>query len=101
MGLAIAAALAFYPLTLHAQCSGDTDPDSLACQIEEPGDSSTQTQEAPAVFDISGPAQRQPRADVSNDASAVGSLPAGSTYTERPLRGRAHAFPAALLSASP
>ncbi len=82
-GLAIAAALAFCPRTLHAQCSDDSDPDSLACQIEEPGGSSSHSQEAPAVFDVSGPAQKQPRADLSNEASAVGSLTAGSTYTER------------------
>jgi protein involved in polysaccharide export with SLBB domain len=82
-GLAVAAALASYPRSLHAQCSDDSDPDSLACQIQEPSSSSSQSHEAPAVFDVSGPVQKQPRADLSNEASAVGSLTAGSTYTER------------------
>jgi protein involved in polysaccharide export with SLBB domain len=86
-GLAAAAVLAFCPRALHAQCSDDTDPNSLACQIEDPGNSSTKTQEAPAVFNLSGPVQSQPRADVSSEASAVGSLAAGSSYTERPPRG--------------
>jgi polysaccharide biosynthesis/export protein len=86
-GVAVATVLAFCPWTLHAQCSDDTDPNSLACQIEDPGNSSTKMQEAPAVFNLSGPAQSQPRADVSSEASAVGSLAAGSSYTEqRPPR---------------
>lgn len=83
LGLVIPLAVAFYPGPLHAQCSEDSDPDSLACQIQEPGGSSSQSQEAPAVFDVSGPVQRQPRADQSSEASAVGSLTSGSTYTER------------------
>lgn len=83
LGLAVASAFALYAWPLHAQCSDDSDPDSLACQIQEPGSSSSQSQEAPAVFDVSGPAQKQPRADRSSDASAVDSLAAGSTYTER------------------
>jgi len=56
--------------------------DSLACQIQEPTNSSSQSQEVPAVFDVSGPVQRQTRADASTEASAVDSLAAGSTYTE-------------------
>src|SRR5271155_5792837 len=85
-GLAVFTVLAFCPWALHAQCSDDTDPNSLACQIEDSGNSSTKPQEAPAVFNLSGPAQSQPGADVSSDASAVGSLAAGSSYTERPSR---------------
>ena len=81
LGLTVIAALAFFPWPLHAQCSDDSD--SLACQIQEPTNSSSQSQEAPAVFDVSGPVQRQPRADQSSEASAVGSLTSGSTYTER------------------
>jgi len=72
---------------VHAQCSADTDPDSLECQVQAPLNSSTATQEAPAVFSLPGPDQKQPRADLSNEASAIGSLPDGSTYTERPSRG--------------
>jgi protein involved in polysaccharide export with SLBB domain len=82
-GLAATAFLIFCPSALHAQCSGDTDPNSLACQVEDPGNSSTETQEAPAVFNLSGPVQSQPRADLSSEASAVGSLAAGSSYTEQ------------------
>ena len=52
----------------------------------DPGNSSTHTQEAPAVFNLSGPVQSQPRADLSSEASAVDSLAAGSSYTERPPR---------------
>ena len=82
--ITIAAVLAFYPRMLQAQCSEDSDPDSLACQVQAPLNSSMPTQEAPAVFSLSGPDQKQPRADLSNEASAIGSLPDGSTYTERP-----------------
>jgi polysaccharide biosynthesis/export protein len=82
-GVAVATVLAFCPWTLHAQCSDDTDPNSLACQIEDTGNSSTKTQEAPAVYSLSEPVQGQPRADVSSEASAVGSLAAGSSYTEQ------------------
>jgi polysaccharide biosynthesis/export protein len=85
--LAATAALIFCPGTLRAQCSDDTDPNSLACQVEDPGNSSTQTQDAPAVFSLSGPVQSQPHADLSSEAPAVGSLAAGSSYTEqRPPR---------------
>ncbi len=81
--IAILAALAFCPRTLRAQCSEDSDPDSLACPVQAPLNSSVPTEEAPAVFSLSGPGQKQPRADLSNEASAIGSLPVGSTYTER------------------
>ena len=80
--------LACCPRTLPAQCSADSDPDSLACQDLAPLSSSTPTEEAPALLNLSGPNQRQPRADLSDEASATGSLPAGSAYTERPSRNR-------------
>ena len=82
-GMIIATALVFHPRSLRAQCSDDSDPDSLACQIQVTSNSSGQSQEAPAVFDVSGPVQRQPRADQSSEASAVGSIAPGSNYTER------------------
>jgi protein involved in polysaccharide export with SLBB domain len=84
--VAVLAAVAFCPWTLHAQCSEETDPNSLACQIEDPGNSSTQTQESPDVFNVTGPVQNQPRSDVSSEASSVDSLAAGSSYTARPAR---------------
>ncbi len=77
---------------MHAQCSDDSAPDSLACQVQQPLSSPSSTQQAPAVFDISGPDQRQPRPDLSSEATAVGSLPAGSEYNEGPS-GRERAQP--------
>jgi len=38
------------------------------------------------VFNVSGPDERHPRADLSSESSAVGSLPDGSTYTESASR---------------
>jgi protein involved in polysaccharide export with SLBB domain len=74
----------FYPRAFHAQCADDSDPDALACQAQDGLTPSTGTQEAPAVFQISGPDAKHPHADLSNEASAVGSLANGSSYTERP-----------------
>ena len=54
-GLAATVALIFCPWPIRAQCSDNTDPNSLACQVEDPDNSSTKTQEAPAVFNLSGP----------------------------------------------
>jgi protein involved in polysaccharide export with SLBB domain len=81
----LAAAFALLSPRLRAQCTGE-DPDSFACQLQQPADTSTQSSESPAVFDLSQPEQKQPRADRSNEASASGSLPGGSTYTEGTLR---------------
>ena len=86
LSIAIAAALSLCPRTLHTQCPDDSDPESLACQDRAPLNSSTQSEEAPAIFSLSGPNQQHPRADLSNEATAIGSLPAGSAYSERPSR---------------
>jgi protein involved in polysaccharide export with SLBB domain len=86
LSISIASVLAICPRTLPAQCSADSDPDSLACQDQAPLSSSKSTEETPAVFNLSGPNERQPRADLSNEATATGSLPAGSAYTERQSR---------------
>lgn len=93
-----AMALLAFSASLNAQCSDDSDPDSLACQVQAPLNSSAPAQEAPAVFTISGPDQKQPRADLSNEASAVASLPDGSTYTEGPT-GKGTSLPPSRLSA--
>ena len=85
LAMAIAAASLFPAPALHAQCTDD-DPNSLACQLQQPVDTSTPSSESPAVFDLSQPEQKQPRPDRSSDASANGSLPAGSIYTEDTLR---------------
>jgi len=79
--LLLALAVVLSSRASKAQCSDD-DPSSIECQMQAPTDSSVQTHAAPAVFDISGPQQKQPRADLSNEASAIGSLAVGSTFTE-------------------
>jgi polysaccharide export outer membrane protein len=96
LGLAMASVLALRSPALHAQCSDGDDPDSLACQIQEPVESTTPAPDSPAVLSLSETEQKQPRADRSTEASASGSLPGGSTYTERAPRenrgkGRARA----------
>jgi protein involved in polysaccharide export with SLBB domain len=53
--------------------------------MQQPLPSSTQSSASPAIFDIPPAAQSQPRADRSSDASASGSLPIGSEYTESAL----------------
>ena len=80
LSLSIASVLASYPRTLPAQC--------FDCQNQPPLSPSTPAGEAPAVFNLSGPEPGQPRADLSNEATAIGSLPAGSAYTERPSQGQ-------------
>lgn len=58
--------------------------------MQQPVSSSTSSAESPAVFDLAQPSPSQPRADRSNEASASGSLPAGSAYSEtaaEPNRG--------------
>ena len=97
----IAAALALTPQILRAQCSDDADPDSLECQMQAPAATSAQPQTAPAVFDIPGPAQKRPRADRSNKASAVGSLTTGSTFTETLSQGEGNLPIAASFPAEP
>jgi protein involved in polysaccharide export with SLBB domain len=98
--LGLAAALLLSTPSLRAQCSGD-DPDSLACQMQQPLPSSTQSSASPAIFDISPAAQSQPRADRSNDASANGSLTGGSEYTESALPPNRRPSQAAQPSALP
>jgi hypothetical protein len=68
---------------LHAQCTDD-DPDSIACQMQQPAPSSTPSSDSPAVFNAAQGAQPQPHPDRSNEATASGSLPSGAVYTENP-----------------
>jgi protein involved in polysaccharide export with SLBB domain len=97
----IVVAIALSARVSRAQCSDDTDQDSLECQMQAPAESSIQTQTAPAVFDIAGPEQKRPRADRSNEASAVGSLTVGSTFTEGSTRQDVKLSNAALLAPEP
>jgi protein involved in polysaccharide export with SLBB domain len=83
--LAVVITVACFVPVLHAQCSDD-DPGSLACQIQQPADSSLHAQESPVVLNPAESTRRSPRSDRSTEASASGSLPDGSTYTERPSR---------------
>ncbi len=80
-GFVLAAVLAVSAPQSQAQC--DSDEDSLDCQLPNQAGATTESQQDAAVFSLSGPEQKQPRADASNDATAVGSLSAGSGYTER------------------
>ena len=80
-GLALAVIFAVSAPRLVAQC--DSDADSLDCLLPSQADSTTQTQQDAAVFSLSGPEQKQPRADGSNEATAAGSLSAGVGYTEK------------------
>ena len=79
----LVALLAVAAPALRAQCT-DEDPGSIDCQMQQQPSvpSAIQSSESPAVFDVSQPSQSQPNADRSNEASANGSLPAGSAYTE-------------------
>lgn len=76
--------LAQSPL-LHAQCSPEDDPDSVACQMQQPVNTSTPTGESPASLSLTQSQQQQPRADLPSEASANGSLTPGATYTEQPM----------------
>jgi protein involved in polysaccharide export with SLBB domain len=67
---------------LHAQC-GD-DPDSIDCQMQQPVNTAPADGESPTTYSLTQPAQAQPRADQSNEATANGSLSNGSNYTEPP-----------------
>jgi protein involved in polysaccharide export with SLBB domain len=101
-GLLVVAAIAFFSPALHAQCSVEDDPDSLACQIQAPANSPTQTPESPAVLSLTEPAQKPPRADRSNNASAYDSLQKGATYTEdAPRESRNTAEPSAAIPMRP
>ena len=91
--IALAALSAISSPALFAQCS-QADPDSIACQMQQPVDASTQASESPAVFSLSSPLQGQPQADRSNEASASGSLPSGSSFTESRAEGNPRAQPA-------
>ena len=82
-GLVLAATLAVSAPSLVAQCGDGSDEDSLDCQLPNQAGATTQTQQDAAVFSLSGPEQKQPRADASSESTAVGSLSAGSGYTER------------------
>src|SRR5580698_9020732 len=74
---------AFPASTLHAQCTDD-DPDSIACQMQQPTPSSIPSSESPLVFNANQGSQSQPRPDQSNEATATGSLPEGAVYAENP-----------------
>jgi protein involved in polysaccharide export with SLBB domain len=80
--IALAGMVVFFASAGHAQCTGDDDPDSLACQIEQPEQSPAQTPDTPAVLTLSQSAQKPVRADKSTDASANGSLSNGEAFTE-------------------
>lgn len=88
---AAAAAFVLFSPALHAQCS-DEDPDSLDCQLQQPVNTSTQSSESPAVYGVAQP-QQQLSPDRSNEASANGSLPNGSAYTENAPRVRGSTQP--------
>ena len=85
-GLAIAAAVAFFSPALHAQCSGD-DSGSVACQIQQAGNSPASTVVTPAVLGLTEQPESEPSADRSNEATASGSLPSGSAYSEPAAAG--------------
>ena len=90
---AVAVCLAVCAPPLRAQCSDD-DPDSVDCQMQtapaQP--STTQSPASPAVLSMQEtPQQGSPRSDHSTAASANNSLPAGSTYTEKALKGQSAA----------
>jgi protein involved in polysaccharide export with SLBB domain len=79
--LVLAALLAIAAPALRAQCSDD-DPNSVDCQMQQAVGAPAQSSEPPTIFDVSQPTQSPPRADRSNEATASGSLPTGSVYTE-------------------
>jgi protein involved in polysaccharide export with SLBB domain len=85
-GLAIAAAFAFFSAALHAQCSGD-DSGSVACQIQQAGNPPASTVDSPAVLGLTEQPESEPSADRSNEATASGSLPSGSAYSEPAAAG--------------
>jgi polysaccharide biosynthesis/export protein len=101
--LVLATLLAIAAPALRAQCTND-DPDSIDCQMQQqqPVPATIQSSESPAVFDVTPPSQSQPRADRSNEASANGSLPAGSAYTEATTQqNRRQPLPAQLFAPKP
>jgi len=77
------------PAPLHAQqCSDEEDPDSIACQLSQPVNTSSPTGESPASLSLEQQQQQQPRPDRSGNASANGSLSNGESYTEQPGSGQ-------------
>lgn len=79
---------ASFAAPLHAQCSEQDDPDSIACQMQQPVNTSTPTGESPASLSYTQTQQQQPRADRSSEASANGSLSSGASFTEQPAAGQ-------------
>lgn len=87
--IAGAALLAFCAPQLGAQCSTEDDPESYGCQMQQaaPVSSTTPSAASPAVLSMQEtPQQATPRADLSTDASASGSLSNGTAYTEQSQR---------------
>jgi polysaccharide biosynthesis/export protein len=98
-----AACLAFNSPALRAQCSGDQDPSSVDCQMQQtaPPTSTTLSPASPTVLSMQEPSQQgTPRSDSSSEASADNSLPSDSTYTERALRAGRGPRPRASVSAT-
>ncbi len=92
--LIAAAACILLPPALYAQCPGGEDPDALGCAVVP--ETSAQTQGSPAQVGIEqGSEPSSPRADNSTPASAVGSLPAGSSHAEGGAAGSRAAAPGA------
>jgi protein involved in polysaccharide export with SLBB domain len=88
LAFAVAVIPAAFSPALHAQCSDQDDPTSVACQLQQPVNTSTPTGESPASLSLSQSQQPQQRPDRSTDASATGSLSSGATYTEQPSAGQ-------------
>ncbi len=84
--VALGSMLTFATPVLHAQCSSDDNQDSFGCQLQQaaPLPSTAPSAASSAVLSLAQQADHgSPQADHATEASAVGSLPSGSSYTER------------------
>jgi protein involved in polysaccharide export with SLBB domain len=89
LSIAGAAVIALSAPALRAQCSGEDNPDSVDCQMQQDPapPSTTQSSASPTVLTMQEqPQQASPRPDRSSNVSADNSLVGGAKYTERALR---------------
>jgi len=72
--------LVCFAASVHAQCANQDDPDSIACQMQQPVNASAPGGESPATFSIT----QQPHAENSYETTPGAGLSNGATYTDQP-----------------